>query len=147
MRPVSLALQTPCSGRETVFPYWMQFARSFGYGVFIRILMGHYHLAIGQDAAAVGARGLAAGVAPSPARSVGGSRRRSNSTDHRWPSLASSRRRQDRRLTARRRRAVVHRRVLMYNVYGDAGRGRPQQEQKKYHLFITLIFPPSENTS
>jgi hypothetical protein len=44
MRPVSLALQTPCSGRKAVFLYWMLFARSFGYGVFIRILLGHYRL-------------------------------------------------------------------------------------------------------
>jgi hypothetical protein len=42
MRPVFLTLQMPCSGRETVFPYWMLLARSFGCGVFIRIMMGHY---------------------------------------------------------------------------------------------------------
>ena len=44
VRSVFPTLQTPCLRYETVFLYWMLFSHSFGCGLFIRILMGHYPL-------------------------------------------------------------------------------------------------------
>jgi hypothetical protein len=42
MRPVFPTLQTLCPGYETVFLYWILSSPSFGYGLFVHILMGQY---------------------------------------------------------------------------------------------------------